>query len=139
MIERYRDFRVGLLRHDMSHAAQVPRRIIINRFILSALALSMAATAGLAMAESHDHQGRDDHRSFQHSDRGYARGWSTRSEWRRGGRVGRDDWGRGRAVDYRAHHLRAPPRGYAWRDVGGRYVLAAVASGVIADIILNNR
>ncbi len=61
------------------------------------------------------------------------------SDWRKGGRIGHDDWNRGAQVDYRSHHLRQPPRGYEWRQVDGRYILAAVATGVIADIILNAR
>jgi hypothetical protein len=48
-----------------------------------------------------------------------------------------DDWSSTQPVDYRAHHLRAPPRGYEWREVNGQYVLAAVATGVILSIILN--
>jgi Ni/Co efflux regulator RcnB len=59
-------------------------------------------------------------------------------DWRKGGRIGRDDWGRGVHVDYRAHHLRQPPRGYEWREVDGNYVLAAAATGLIVSIILAN-
>ena len=58
--------------------------------------------------------------------------------WRKGGRIARGDWSRGVHVDYRSHHLRAPPRGYEWRQVDGNYVLAAVATGVIADILLSH-
>jgi Ni/Co efflux regulator RcnB len=50
-----------------------------------------------------------------------------------------EDWQRGDRVDYRAHHLRAPRRGYEWREVDGRFILGAIATGVIADIILNAR
>ncbi len=64
-------------------------------------------------------------------------GWQDHSDWRKGGRMAHNDWDHGQRVDYRQHHLRKPPRGYEWRDVGGRYVLAAVATGVIADIVLN--
>ncbi len=39
--------------------------------------------------------------------------------------------------DWRANHLRRPPHGYHWVRVNDRYVLAAVAGGVIADIIMN--
>lgn len=49
----------------------------------------------------------------------------------------REDWDRGRAIDHREHGLRPPPEGYEWRDVDGRFVLAAIASGIIADILLN--
>ncbi len=51
--------------------------------------------------------------------------------------MGYNDWNNASRLDYRAHHLRHPPRGYEWREVNGRYVLAAVATGVIASIILN--
>jgi len=34
------------------------------------------------------------------------------------------------------NHLRAPPHGYEWRLVDGNYVLAAVATGVIASVIV---
>jgi Ni/Co efflux regulator RcnB len=34
--------------------------------------------------------------------------------------------------------LSAPPRGYHWVQTGGDYVLIAVASGIIAQILLGN-
>jgi Ni/Co efflux regulator RcnB len=40
--------------------------------------------------------------------------------------------------NYREHHLRPPPRGYHWVQTGGDYVLAAVATGIIADLIINH-
>jgi Ni/Co efflux regulator RcnB len=43
-------------------------------------------------------------------------------------------------IDYRANRLRRPPRGYHWvRDERGDFLLAAVATGIIADIIVNSR
>jgi Ni/Co efflux regulator RcnB len=45
---------------------------------------------------------------------------------------------RGARVDWRAHRLRHPPRGYEWRDVDGNCVLAAAATGIIASLIANN-
>jgi Ni/Co efflux regulator RcnB len=41
--------------------------------------------------------------------------------------------------DYGRYHLRYPPPGYEWVQNGGQFVLIAVASGVIADIILNSQ
>ena len=58
-------------------------------------------------------------------------------QWQQGERMGRNDWSSAQPVDYRSHHLRHPPRGYEWRESNGQYVLAAVATGVIASIILN--
>ncbi len=46
------------------------------------------------------------------------------------------DWNRGERVDYHRYHLQAPQRGYEWREVDGNYVLAAVATGVIASTII---
>lgn len=39
--------------------------------------------------------------------------------------------------DWRSHRLSAPPRGYQWVQVGGDYVLAAIATGIITSLILN--
>ena len=41
-------------------------------------------------------------------------------------------------VNHHHHRLTAPPRGHHWVQVGGDYVLIAVATGLIAHIILNN-
>ena len=57
--------------------------------------------------------------------------------WQRGERMGQNDWNGAQPVDYRARHLRQPPRGYEWRESNGQYVLAAVATGVIASIMLS--
>ena len=42
-------------------------------------------------------------------------------------------------VDWHAHHLKAPPKGYHYvQDDKGEIILAAVATGVIASIIANS-
>lgn len=56
-------------------------------------------------------------------------------------------WERGHALPYEYrrevvsnygyYHLRRPPRGYHWVRANGDYLLVAVATGVIADIILH--
>jgi Ni/Co efflux regulator RcnB len=60
--------------------------------------------------------------------------------WRRGDRLP-DRYRSNQYVvnDWRGHHLRQPPRGYHWVQSGGDYVLAAVATGLIADLIINSR
>ncbi len=59
-------------------------------------------------------------------------------EFRRGGRLPSELRDRHYVVsDWRHHHLSAPPRGYQWVQVGPDYVLAAVATGIIANLILN--
>ncbi len=55
--------------------------------------------------------------------------------WARGERLPREYWGGQYVVgDWRARHLRPPPRGYHWVRVGNDYVLAAIATGLIADL-----
>jgi Ni/Co efflux regulator RcnB len=39
--------------------------------------------------------------------------------------------------DWKANHLRRPPRGYHWVRADNRYVLAGVVSGIVSDIIIN--
>ena len=63
-------------------------------------------------------------------------GYVHHAEWKRGAKMKAEDWHRGQTIDYKAHHLRAPPRGYEWRQVDGNFVLAAVATGVIASVIV---
>jgi len=40
--------------------------------------------------------------------------------------------------DWRGRHLSEPPRGYQWVEAGGGYVLAAIATGVILQMLLND-
>jgi Ni/Co efflux regulator RcnB len=93
--------------------------------IASALLAMTVITANTqALADDHDHdRGHDGHHYVHHQ------------EWRKGSRMRDEDWRRGEHVDYRARHLRAPPHGYEWREVDGNYVLAAVATGVIASVV----
>ncbi|HEY6456977.1 MAG TPA: RcnB family protein [Steroidobacteraceae bacterium] len=90
--------------------------------LIASLVLAMAVVAAntQAFADEHDH---DSHQYVHHG------------EWKKGAKMRDEDWKRGERVDYRQHHLRAPPRGYEWREVDGNYVLAAVATGVIASVI----
>jgi Ni/Co efflux regulator RcnB len=40
--------------------------------------------------------------------------------------------------DWRGSHLRAPPRGYRWVRSGNDYLLVAIATGAILELLLNN-
>ena len=41
--------------------------------------------------------------------------------------------------DYHRYHLRQPPRGHRWiRDDRGNYLLVAIATGIIADLLLHH-
>lgn len=83
------------------------------------------------------------HRDDDRRGGGYAsngpRGAGPQHDWRRGGRVPPSYRGYNYVVnDWRGHHLSAPPRGHHWIQNGSDYLLVAIASGVIAQIILSN-
>lgn len=90
------------------------RRLITTSVLF---ALGVTAINTQALADEHDN-----HHYVQHE------------EWKKGAKMRDEDWKRGEAVDYREHHLKAPPRGHEWRLVDGNYVLAAVATGVITSV-----
>jgi len=96
----------------------------MNNFVFAVAASVLTLMAAGAMAAPDDH--RDAARPAAHVDH---------PEWRQGARIAPADWSRGQQVDYRSHHLRAPPRGYEWRQVDGNYILAAAATGIIASVI----
>jgi Ni/Co efflux regulator RcnB len=57
--------------------------------------------------------------------------------WSRGDRLSSQYQGSDHVVsDWKAKHLRQPPRGYHWVRVDDRYMLATVAGGLIADVIM---
>jgi Ni/Co efflux regulator RcnB len=92
--------------------------------ILSLLLATAVITANTgAFADEHD----------GHQDGGH--NYVHHQEWHKGARMKNEDWSRGEHVDYKQRHLRRPPHGYEWREVDGNYVLAAVATGVIASVI----
>ncbi|MBI1187305.1 MAG: hypothetical protein GC206_08255 [Alphaproteobacteria bacterium] len=61
-------------------------------------------------------------------------------QWRRGERL--SAWDRAhyaRVTDYRRYRLAPPPRGYEYRRSNtGEIILAAVATGIILNVLLNN-
>jgi Ni/Co efflux regulator RcnB len=91
---------------------------ICKALALSTLALSLCGS--IAFADDHH----DNHQYVKHE------------EWKKGYHLRHEDWDRGEKVDYRTYHLRQPPNGYEWRLVDGNYVLAAVATGVIASVVV---
>ena len=38
--------------------------------------------------------------------------------------------------DWRGHHLSAPPRGYYWVQAGADYLLVAIATGIVVQLML---
>ena len=108
---------------------------------------------------------RDRHDQRDRYDRRHPESWRGRSEWREyhGVRSGywfapgygyypvnprwRHVWRRGAYVpgpyrhlyvqDWRYYGLRPPPRGYRWVYADGNFVLMAMATGLIAEVILH--
>ena len=136
-------------------------------FIASLTSLALIASSGLAYAAPDDHDRgheprgnayghdrdrhddrrdyrADDRRDYRSDDRRYDRrdgpGAGPDHAFYRGGRLPPEYRSRQYVVDdWRGHRLSAPPRGYHWVQTGGDYVLAAIATGVIVSILLNNR
>jgi Ni/Co efflux regulator RcnB len=92
--------------------------------LIAAMLVAMAASAStLAIAD--EHEGHQEGHQYVHHE-----------EWKKGARMRDEDWKRGAHLDYRERHLREPPQGYEWREVDGNYVLAAIATGVIASVVV---
>jgi Ni/Co efflux regulator RcnB len=124
-----------------------------SRIIASLLMVSMLAVSGTVLAQDDHHGGPGG--PGDHGDRGYHGGHMQHQSWhdasmdRPGGPMPHEDWHKGERVpaeyrdrnyvvdDWHEHGLSAPPRGYHWVGVNGDYVLAAVATGVIASVIAN--
>ena len=112
----------------------------MKRFLIATTALSLlVAPMSTAFAQNWNN-GRDDHRpgnsmAMQRHDNN-----DNHRNWRKGGRIERNDWNRGQRVnDWQNRHLQRPPRGYEWRRVDNNYVLAAAATGLIAAMVLANQ
>jgi Ni/Co efflux regulator RcnB len=77
--------------------------------------------------------------SAQHYRRDDSRGGGPRHDLRRGGKLHKE-YRQDRYVvnDWRGRHLSAPPRGYHWVQTGNDYVLAAIATGIIAQVLFAN-
>ncbi|MEW6370026.1 MAG: RcnB family protein [Pseudomonadota bacterium] len=83
---------------------------------------------------------RREYRDERRDDRREARrGAGPRHDLYRGQRLPANYHHKQYVVDnWRAHRLSAPPRGYHWVQVGNDYVLAAIATGIIASVLLGN-
>ena len=97
--------------------------------------------------DRNDRDGRDDRynrydrNQYGQANHGY-NGWGNdgnRYQMRRGGQLPSEYRGSRYVVnDWHGRHLSAPPRGYQWVQANNDYVLAAIATGLIAQVLLNN-
>lgn len=122
--------------------------------VASIMALSLI-TGSLAFAQGHGNrsdrgrhdqmqrggpQDRRDHQGRAPNDeRRDERGAGPEHQFHKGERLPIEYRHRNYVVDdWRAHRLSAPPRGYHWVQVGGDYVLVAIATGIILQLMLSN-
>lgn len=113
----------------------------MKRVIGSLLAVSLLLSS-TAFAQQSPQQDQDRDRGHQQEDRGHGGhggGKDERHPPKRGERLAEGQRG-DRVEDYKRHGLKRPPKGHEWRKVDDRYVLVAVATGLITSVILaNNR
>ncbi|MGE8161151.1 RcnB family protein [Paraburkholderia sp. NPDC080076] len=128
-----------------------------SRIIAPLLIASLLGTSVAAFAQPHH----DDHGNGPSSHnkpnpghgaphgKGHGRAPHDASRGGPGGPIPHNDWHKGERLpaeyrdhnyvvdDWHGHGLQAPPRGYQWVGVNGDYVLAAIATGVIANVLLS--
>ncbi|GAB2830070.1 RcnB family protein [Comamonas piscis] len=122
----------------------------INRIAVAAVVATLGAGAVGVQAQPRPPQDshRYDNRGHAQPDRRHDsrrpdarnhRGAGPDHRWVKGSRVPSQYRAHGYVVnDWRGHRLSAPPRGYRWIQNGGDYLLVAIASGVIAQIVFGN-
>src|SRR5574337_615909 len=107
----------------------------------AACAAMLMFASGAALAQDHDNDyGHHDYRGYGQAhyatwrDRGRHEGW-----YHRGGYLPVEYRTRYVVTDWRRDRLREPPRGYRWvRSDSGDFLLVAITTGVIVDLILNH-
>jgi Ni/Co efflux regulator RcnB len=125
-------------------------------FVLTVIALSLT-TGSLALAQGsnggrhdrNDRYERNDRRddARQHDRRNFGRnhneemrrgrGAGPGHQYYRGDRLPAEYRNRHYVVnDWRSHNLSAPPRGHQWVQSGNDYVMIAIATGIIAQLLL---
>lgn len=142
------------------------KKVFITAMAAMTALTPIAATSASALTPRGDHDRydrRDDRRDDRRVQRGardncfwangrFYRGAPTAAQLRsRDFRYGQQNWRRGerlsawdrqhyaRVTDYRRYNLRPPPRGYEYRRSNtGEIILAAVATGIILQVLFNN-
>jgi Ni/Co efflux regulator RcnB len=101
----------------------------IRKAVIFPTLAAILLSGGIALSQDH-------HDDYRHDDHHDNHAYVHHEEWKHGYHMRHEDWDRGERIDYHRYHLQEPPRGYEWREVDGNYVLAAVATGVIASVIV---
>ena len=134
---------------------------MLNKSVLSSLLAVVVSVSALPVVHAQDRdQGRGDYQhdddrrggdrhEDRHDDRRAPmaredhhereRGAGPEHAYHRGDRLPPEYRGHQYVVDnWREHRLSAPPRGYHWVQTGGDYVLVAIGTGVILNLIFGN-
>jgi Ni/Co efflux regulator RcnB len=118
-----------------------------HRAVLCTVLAASLLTTPFAMAQG-DSQYLN--KNYEQRQRGYGYGHDQRGERGERGAGPEHSYYRGERMlpqyrtrqyvveDWRGHRLSAPPRGYQWVQSGSDYVLVAIATGVILNLLLNN-
>jgi Ni/Co efflux regulator RcnB len=125
-----------------------------SKAVIAILVAMSLANGGVAFGQGNgdrNDRGGDEHGqrggNRDHRDQGQGnsdmyrdnRGAGPNHDFRKGQRLPAEYRHRQYVVDdWRGHHLTAPPRGYHWVQTGGDYVLVAIATGVILQLLLNH-
>jgi Ni/Co efflux regulator RcnB len=101
------------------------------------IAASLAAT-GIALAEENGNHNDRGTQIAQRDDHG-ERGAGPNHQYHKGDRLPEAEHRKENVVnDWHSRNLREPPSGYHWVKSGDDFVLAAVATGIIADLVLSH-
>ncbi|WP_243042350.1 RcnB family protein [Dyella sedimenti] len=117
------------------------KKTLIALVLAGLVASASVAASPIQYDDHHDHdrsehdRDHDRHDNVIVHDRGVHEGW-----YRRGGYVPAEYRDHRYVVDdWHNHHLRQPPRGYQWvRSDTGDFLLVAVTTGLIADMVLSH-
>lgn len=109
----------------------------MKRLLLVA-SIALLLTSAPALADKkHGHGGHGRGHSEAGHPPGKHKGWHK--NYRRGEKIEVVYLAPRYYVDYHQHHLAPPPPGHRWvRHPDGRYLMVAVATGIIADILLHH-
>ncbi|PVZ88710.1 hypothetical protein C9426_07770 [Serratia sp. S1B] len=132
-----------------------------SKWMAVALALSTSLASGLTLADPWDHDDRAseyyEHHHYRHWDEPPPRYWREYSShdwraypshddwrdrdhpvryWHEGQYIPRDYMDDRYYVDWHERRLPPPPYGHRWMQIDGDFVLVAVASSVITQILL---
>jgi Ni/Co efflux regulator RcnB len=106
------------------------------RSTIALLTVSAMLAFGASFAQDHGDEHHDADQRHDNDEHHDSHAYVRHEDWKKGYHMRHEDWDRGEKIDYRTYHLRRPPAGYEWRLIDGNYVLAAVATGVIASVIV---